>query len=141
MTRFVVDASVALKWFFDEGDRAEARALLTSGASLLAPALMLTEITNALWKKRRSGAVTVEEAIHICGQLPPFFARIHAVEALLPQALMLSFRLEHPVYDCIYLSLARDQDCPLVTADRRLLAKVTSDSDLPTILPLSDWRP
>lgn len=140
MSRFVVDASIALKWFFDEGDRAEARALLISGASLLAPTLVQSEVANALWKKKRAGAMTVEDAIHINAQLPPFFQRLFPVEPLLPPAIELSFRLDHPIYDCVYLSLAREMDCPFLTADERLARKTVGQTDLPPILPLSDWR-
>lgn len=140
MSRFVVDASIALKWFFDEGDRAEARALLASGADLLSPALVQAEVANALWKKRRMGSMTVEEAIDICAQLPPFFQRLFPVEPLLPSAIELSFRLDHAIYDCIYLSLAREVDCPFLTADGRLARKAASEKDLPPILSLSSWR-
>ncbi|ABS67435.1 PilT protein domain protein [Xanthobacter versatilis] len=141
MSRFVVDASIVLKWFFDEGDRAEARALLASGASLLAPTLVQAEVANALWKKKRAGAMTVEDAIHICAQLPPFFQRLFPVEPLLPVAIELSFRLDHAIYDCIYLSLARETDCPFLTADRRLARKAAGERDLPPILSLDHWRP
>lgn len=141
MSRFVVDASIALKWFFDEGDRAEARALLASGADLLAPTLIQAEVANAIWKKRRAGAVTVEEAINICAQLPPFFQRLFPVEPLLPAAIELSFRLDHAIYDCIYLSLSRETDCPFLTADGRLARKTAGEKDLPPVLPLSSWRP
>ena len=61
MSRCVVDASIALKWFFGEGDQAEAVA--ASGAGLIAPKLVLTEVANAMWKKKRMGAVSVGEAI------------------------------------------------------------------------------
>lgn len=141
MSRFVVDASIALKWFFDEGDQVQAETLAASGATLLAPVLIQTEVANALWKKKRMGAVTVTEAIHICAQLPPFFERLFPVEPLLPAAIELSFRLDHAIYDCIYLSLAREAECQFVTADHRLLRKAHGVKDLPHILPLDHWRP
>ncbi len=33
--------------------------------------------------------------------------------------------LRHPVYDCFYLALAEAEEAPLVTADRRLLTRLT----------------
>jgi len=141
MSRCVVDASIALKWFFDEGDQAGAEAVVASGAGLIAPALVLTEVANAMWKKKRMGAVSVGEALHICEQLPAFFERLFPVEPLLPAAIDLSFRLDHGIYDCIYLSLARAQECPLLSADARLARKSRGEADLPPILSLSDWRP
>ena len=46
----VVDASVAMQWFFDldRSDRAEA--MLNAGEQIIAPDLVIPEITNAIWK-------------------------------------------------------------------------------------------
>ena len=38
---------------------------------------------------------------------------------LLPEAFDLATKASHPVYDCLYLALAHQSDCQLVTADRR----------------------
>ena len=45
----VVDASVALKWFKQEGGSDEARTLLLR-EPLIAPELILAEVLNAAWK-------------------------------------------------------------------------------------------
>ena len=52
----VVDASVAIKWFVEESRSDAARAVLTSGESLVAPDLVVPEACNAaastsLWQK------------------------------------------------------------------------------------------
>ena len=46
---------------------------------------------------------------------------------LLAAALDIAIRLEHPVYDCLYLALAREQGVSLITADRRLLNAARKD--------------
>lgn len=40
---------------------------------------------------------------------------------LLAEALALATHLDHPVYDCLYLVLARREVASLLSADRRLL--------------------
>jgi len=40
------------------------------------------------------------------------------------RAFALAHELDHPVYDCVYLALAEVEDARLVTADRRLLARL-----------------
>ena len=45
----VIDASVALKWVFDEPDSEAAEALRNE--ELIAPALWLAEAGNALWRR------------------------------------------------------------------------------------------
>ena len=62
---YVVDASVALKWFFDEDYTAAAEDLAAVGDGLIAPTLVRTEVVNGLWKKHRIGAVTLENALEI----------------------------------------------------------------------------
>ncbi|OYX74627.1 MAG: hypothetical protein B7Y95_06045 [Rhizobiales bacterium 32-66-11] len=142
MSPFVVDASVALKWFFEEDDTQQAEALAASPDELFAPTLILTEVANALWKKmRRSEAVEVPAALQICEYLPGFFTEMVPVEPLLPHAVALSFALDHPIYDCVYLSLAYTKKCPLVTSDRRLIHKAEGQPLTPRLLHLSQWRP
>jgi len=72
--------------------------------------------------------------------LPAFFERLLPVEPLLAAAIDLSFRLDHGIHDCICLSLARVQGCPLLSADARLARKSRGAADLPPILSLQDWR-
>ena len=43
---------------------------------------------------------------------------------LVRRATRLAVRLDHSVYDCIYLALAMEEGCQLVTADRPLHDKV-----------------
>jgi predicted nucleic acid-binding protein len=49
--------------------------------------------------------------------------------SLLGTATGLAIELEHPAYDCLYLALAMDQDCPFVTADQHLLRKLEFTQD------------
>jgi len=55
----VVDASVAVKWLFEEPDSERAEALLASagedGLKLVAPTILPAEVANALWKRMRRG--------------------------------------------------------------------------------------
>ena len=53
VARFVVDASVAIKWFVPEIHAEAARRLLREGITLLAPDLIWAEVANALWRMRR----------------------------------------------------------------------------------------
>ena len=55
--RFVVDASVAVKWLVVEEDADVAQELATSGQELHAPRLMASEVANALWRKARAGEI------------------------------------------------------------------------------------
>lgn len=50
MKSFVVDASVAIKWFVLEEHTIESRLLLDENFELFAPHLLFTEYGNIVWK-------------------------------------------------------------------------------------------
>ena len=66
---------------------------------------LLTEVANALWKLQRSGSLV--------DQFEPD-------RELQVEALALACHLDHPVYDCLYLALARREAARILTADQRL---------------------
>ena len=65
MTRCVVDASIAVKWFVPELHAIDASRLLYGGFALLAPDLIFSEFGNVLWKKWRRDEITSEFATGI----------------------------------------------------------------------------
>jgi predicted nucleic acid-binding protein len=119
----VVDASVAIKWIFPE-EHSEHAWALRRRYSLIAPQLIYAECANIVWKKLRRQELTREEASGAGSFVDEFTIEVAALHELVPLAIDLSLRLDHPAYDCFYLALAAIQQCPLVTADGRLHRKV-----------------
>lgn len=117
----VVDASVCIKWFVTENLRAEARALEAYDELLMAPDLVLPETANIAWKKLRRGEVTYPHAQDIVARLPAYFVRILPSGPFLKLAFEISFDLDHPFYDCLYLACAFGTESVLVTADKELV--------------------
>jgi predicted nucleic acid-binding protein len=133
----VVDASVAIKWFILEPEREAARRLLASRDRLLAPELVVAEVANALWKRGVSGEADVQQAPATAAALPRFFGRLFALAPLAGRALAIANDLGHPVYDCFYLALAERENAQLVTADRRLIARLAGSPWAATCRPLT----
>lgn len=125
MTRLVVDASVAVKWFVPEIHSEEALRLLKEEWVLLVPDLVWGEVGNILWKKKQRGEMTDENARFILQQLGRFNLAVHSSQELADTAWELASRLNRTFYDSLYLALAESQGCPLVTADRRLFNAVS----------------
>ena len=113
----VVDASVAIKWMVRENDNDKARALFELPDPLIAPDWLLIEAASALWRKVKQSELLQIHAERHLEDLPEFFSRLHPSQSLVGDALRWSFRLKHPVYDCLYLALAIAQNCKFVTAD------------------------
>jgi len=118
---WVVDASVAVKWFVDEVRSAEARAVLASGQPIIAPDLIIPETCNTAWKKVRRGDIPSEQGEAMVRALPLSFDRIAPTAPLSGRAMELAQRFDHPAYDCFYLALAESESAVLVTDDDRLI--------------------
>jgi predicted nucleic acid-binding protein len=122
----VVDASVALKWFIKGEGSAQASTLLTGPHMLIAPDLIVAEVANAGWKAIRTGCMLPEQHDQAAARLPLAFDSLVPLASLTPRAVTISQALNHPVYDCFHLDLAEERGATLVTADRRLLARLAS---------------
>lgn len=120
MKRLVVDASVVAKWFVREVYSQQALALLRKEHAFAAPDLILPELGNVLWKHHRLQEMSHDEATRILDEFLALPIDIHPSGPLLHSAWRLAVDHDRTVYDCLYLALAIHQNCPLVTADRRL---------------------
>jgi predicted nucleic acid-binding protein len=124
VTRFIVDASVAVKWFLPEIHSAEALRLLRSEHTLLAPDLLWAEVGNILWKRWRRGELSSEAAAAILHDLKRLPLQIHPCEENAEVAWEIATSRDRSFYDSLYMALGRHQGCPLVTADSKLFNAV-----------------
>ena len=115
----VVDASVAIKWMVREPGNDAARELFELPDPLIAPDWLLIEAASTFWKKVKGGELLEIHAEQHLDDLPQFFSRLYESQHLAANALKLGFRLRHSVYDCLYLALAEQEDCRVVTADEK----------------------
>ncbi len=125
----VVDASVAVKWFLPELNADSAAALFDSGDNeLIAPDLLVVEVCSTLV---RGANMVKSNRVDALSNLQKFQSMLEAgdVNVLrslpdqLQRAARLAIDLGHPLKDCIYLVLAMELDCELVTADARFAGK------------------
>jgi len=127
LTSYVLDASVAAKWFLPAADEplsAEALRLLRLYAkaqiSLIVPDLFFPEFSNIFWKAERRGrcnAAMADSAISeiLRGGFPTF-----PTSPLIQPAMEIARAFGRTVYDCIYVALAVETNTHLVTADEKL---------------------
>lgn len=132
----VVDASIAFKWFAEENGTDRALVLLERGEPIVAPDLIVAEVCNAAWKSLRRAELTPAQFDAIVSDVMQPFSRLVPLEVLIRPAAALTRRLDHPIYDCLYLALADSEGVPVVTADQRLLAAVSGTSLARRVMPL-----
>lgn len=122
----VVDASVVVDWVAPNADPglpavAVLSRLAADDAELLAPRLLIEEVSNALLtgvrRERWSGAAA-DAAQGLLRQLP---VRLLDEPRDLDRAWELARRYDnHPIYDLVYVALAERRRTRLITADSRL---------------------
>ena len=121
--RVTVDASIVVKWFVVEPLSQVSRLLLARQLELQAPDLLLPEFANTIWKKVRRREIADPEPflneLHSLSEL----IELYPADVLIERASQLAFEIDHPVYDCLYLACATVSGTPLVTADKRLVAR------------------
>ena len=112
----VVDASIAVQWFCNEPGSSVATHLLEEDQ----PDLMPIEAANAWWKKVQLGDMQAADLDQALVHLLSLGIEFAPAASLLTRTARLAVEVRHSVYDCLYLTLARDQHARLATDDRDL---------------------
>ena len=130
MIPYVIDAGVAVKWFIPEDDTAKARRLLElfhqGAAELTSPDLLIAEAANVFWKRADRNDITAQEAEDNLNDLLSINLPLVSSSLLAPGALAIARAHRRSVYDCLYLALALDRGCDLITTDERLVNAIGS---------------
>ena len=126
--RYVLDASIAVKWCVPETDSATARfyldEFLAQRLFFLAPDILPAEVGNALWKssmlRNLLSPELAQRGFHFFLALP---IELRASADFAARAFELAQRFQCPFYDALYLTLAVEEKCELLTADTALLRR------------------
>lgn len=125
----VLDTSVVVKWFIHEEDSDRAIALRDAHGRaeilLHVPDILLMELANALRYSPMMSAGEVSRAIRLFSGLEiivvPFDLDV------LISSVSLSMERDLAVYDAYFLALARALEMPLITADRKMLTRLSAE--------------
>jgi predicted nucleic acid-binding protein len=113
----VIDAGALLELLL-RTLRAESVQAVVDDRQLVAPAVIDAEVLSALRGLERTRAVTPERAALAVGDLRVAPVERYPLAPLLERAW--SFRADLHAYDALYVALAVELDCPLVTTDDRI---------------------
>jgi len=137
--KYVVDASIVVKWFSRfEQDAESSEKLLNShieGTSMLvSSSLVLYEVCNAL---RFNPNFTEKDVSRAVTNLLKLELELVDFSEVFEPAIELAFSYDITIYDAAYIAVSRKLHIPLLTADYKLLAKI---KDLPLVVPLKEMR-
>lgn len=117
MPTLVADASALVEWLVAQPNSPTLRAAF-EGADVAAPTHVDAEVLNALRGLVRRGTVREPRARLALRQLRAADIERMSIPPLLERAWALRDNLT--AYDALYVALAQELACPLLTADRRL---------------------
>jgi len=137
---FILDASVAVKWYVKEEMRDIALKLrddfVSEQIDLEAPNLILYELGNALRHHPGSTPVDCAEAVR---QLRNIGLILHELDDnLIDKAAALAYREKITFYDAVYVALAQVLEATLVTADASLRDQL-SEEDRAGVMLLKEY--
>ena len=140
--RYVLDASVGVKWFAEraEADRERARTLRSRHTArqvrLSVPMSFPLEVANALRFSHRFPEADVATAVQAVEDLR---LDVHPIGIdRLRKTVAIAFAYHLTIYDAVYVALAELLGFPLLTADEGLLKKMKGHS---IVLRLRDLDP
>ncbi len=126
INRFIFDASVAVKWFFDEEEDEKARRFLRllrqKEIEIVVPELFYCEFASACWKKVSKNLVSFEYASQALDDIAALPLKRYPDYELFDVAFGNAIQYGISAYDGFYVALAEIYVAPLVTADEGLLA-------------------
>ena len=138
-----VHASLAAKWVLIEERTDRARALYRTAMEvvddIVAPPLLLTEVTNILYQRtRRTPGMSFARVAALLEEFLSLNVVIHSPAGLHQRALALAHAYGLPAaYDAHYLALAEHFGCELWTDDGQLVRR--AENDLPFVRRLSEY--
>lgn len=93
---------------------------IANADSIIAPELFIAELGNVLWKYVNFHDLDESTAIQVFDLGLDMIDDVVSNTAITSEAMRLAIQTRHPVYDCLYLTLARRTRYTLLTHDKKL---------------------
>lgn len=123
--RYVLDASAMIPAFVAEPNSVTAQRLIDDYRlgihELLAPDFFLPEVLNAFLVAERAGRLPAGGGVLALQSLMGFLPQLYASEPLAARAFAIAEQHRLAVYDCLYVALAEQFGCELVTNDTKMI--------------------
>ena len=118
----VLDASAAVELVLHRDLAMQVSEKIIDADWVIAPNLYISEITNIFWKYQKLADYPYDDCEKNIEQLIALPDEFIAEIDLYREAFNLGCKLGHPVYDMMYLVLARRHSAILLTTDKKLNA-------------------
>lgn len=117
----VMDANVAMSIVREEEEGLAIKGLILEGEEVFAPDLFMIEVASGFWKYVHAGYMEKQLALKYYTAACKLPTRYVRQNDLLDEVLQEAARLDHSVYDIVYLVLARRMCATFASLDQRLI--------------------
>ena len=128
MSQFVLDSSVAVKWVLTEAGTPKALAFLDDVRrnihQIIAPEVFATEVSHVLTKAERKKIIPVGDAVKHVFDILADGPYLKPFMPLLPRAIDISSQTRIALTDCLFVALAEQEGCDMLTADQKLITNL-----------------
>jgi predicted nucleic acid-binding protein len=118
----VIDTNIIGYLFLTSKRTAQAEQALLKDSDWVAPPLWRSELCNVLATCTNRSLVKLEDALLIISEAEQLM-KDSEYEVTSEQVLRLATQSGCSAYDCEFIALARDLNAPLVTVDKKILAR------------------
>ena len=129
MSTFVLDASVALAYLFEEPQGAGfAQAVIERVAEhgAVVPSIWPSEVANAAVVQERRGNLTSDGVENFLSAIRKLQVQVESTIDIFGTTTSLARKWQRSIYDAQYLELSLRRDLPLATLDKTLLKAAQS---------------
>ena len=133
-SRIVLDASAALRLVLDLDAADDLAGAVEDCSLVLAPELLCSEVANGLWQYVRGRHITADEALAAYNDAIALTDALVSDREVTLEALAEAGARDHPVYDLLYVIVARRNGASLLTRDERL-ARLAATMGVGLVLP------
>ena len=131
----VIDASALTKFVLKEEGWEEVSSHLKAGT--VSVDLVVKEVANAVWKRFRQGAVSLEESKIILQAFKEITEKVVKIEGELnyvDKAVEIAFSRNITIYDSLYIAMAKMKGLDLLTIDETQANVAAAESIVAIIL-------
>lgn len=116
----ILDSSAAVDMVRETDEGKALLSLMLTGETVISLDLFYAEVSNAFWKYCKAGFYGEDDARRRIAKAIRLVDEFYPIEDCQVEAFGEAVRLQHPVYDMMYLVLARRNAATLFTLDRKL---------------------
>ena len=122
----VLDSSAAVEIVLKKSDSIDLINRIMAADKVIAPTLFYAEVGNVFQKYIRGNFLEKEQGIELFRTAIRIVDEFMDIESLIEEATNEAIRLNHDVYDLLYMILARRNGAKLLTCDKKLKELYTS---------------